>query len=198
MANTNAPFGFKLYGNNGGTTPNFELKPYKIISSNTTAIYHQDPVKLLSTGYIGQWTASTAVSQLAGIFHSCKYFDTALGRVVNRPYWPGANASGTITAYVYPCVMSTPPSFIVQSSGTAFTQADIGANADVSVGTGSTVGGCFSGATLDQATLATTATLPFRITALYSDFAVPGAPGADTTSYNWVLVTANVTGSTGI
>lgn len=198
MANVNAPFGFRSIGLRGGAAPNFELIPAKIASNNTTAIYHQDPVKILNTGYIAQWTAGTAVSQLWGIFDSCKYFDTALGYVVNRPYWPGANASGDITAYLTPCVLSPAPQFLVQSSGTAFTLADVGANADVAIGTGSALGGCFSGASLDQATLATTATLPFRIIGLYSDFAADGAVGADAASYNWAVVAANITGSTGI
>lgn len=198
MANTAAPFGFKLLGNQGGVAPNFGTVTAKIQSANTTAIYRQDPVKLSNDGYIDQWTASTAVSQLYGIFVGCKYYDTAVGATVNRPYWPGANASGDVTAYLVPCVLAVPPRFVVASSGTAITQADVGQNADVSVGSGSTYSGK-SGASLDQSTLNTTATLPFRIVGLYSDIE-PNAPnGVDnTTSYNWVVVTANVTGSTGI
>lgn len=201
MANTNAPFGFKLIGNQGGVAPNFGLITAKIASNDTTAIYHQDPVKMLNTGYVAQWTASTAVSQLWGIFQSCKYYNSAIGRVVNSPYWPGANASGDVTAYLIPCVLAgVAPQFLVQSSGTAFSQADVGAVADVSVGTGSTIGGCFSGATLDQGTLGTTATLPFRIVGLYSDIAAAGAPGSEAASYNWAIVSANISGggSTGI
>jgi len=200
MANSNSPFGFKLIGLRGGVAPNFELIPAKIASNNTTKIYHQDPVKMLNTGYIDQWTASTAVSQLWGIFHSCKYYNTSVGRVVNSPFWPGANASGDITAYLVPCVLSPAPTFLVQSSGTAISQADVGANVDVAVGTGSTVGGCFSGASIDQGTLGTTATLPFRIVGLYSDIAAAGAPGSDAASYNWAIVAANVSGagSTGV
>lgn len=199
MANTQAPFGLRLLGNQGGVSANYELITAKIQSNNSTAIYHGDPVKISNDGYIDQWTASTAVSQLYGVFSSCKYFDTALGRTVNRPYWPGANASGTITAYLVPCVLAVPPKFVIASSGTAITQADVGANADISVGTGSTVGGCFSGASLDQSTLATTATLPFRVVGLYSDIEPRAPNGADnSSSYNWVIVTANVTGSTGI
>lgn len=199
MANTNAPFGFKMLGNSGGASPNFEHRVFKVASNNTTAIYYQDPVKLLNTGYIAQWTAGTAVSQLAGIFVGCKYYNTAVGRVVNSPYWPGANASGDVEAYVMPCLFSAgAPQFVVQGSGTAFTLADVGQNIDVAIGTGSALGGCFSGATVDYATLATTATLPFRIMRLWSDIAASGSPGTEASSYNWVVVAANNTGSTGI
>lgn len=199
MANSNSPFGFKLLGLRGGTAPNFELITAKIASNDTTAIYHQDPVKMLNTGYVAQWTASTAVSQLWGIFHSCKYYNTAVGRVVNSPYWPGANASGDVEAYLIPCILSPAPTFLVQSSGTAITQADVGQNVDVALGTGSTVGGCFSGATIDYGTLGTAATLPFRIVGLYSDIAADGVNGSDdSSSYNWAIVAANVSGSTGI
>lgn len=199
MANTNAPFGFKLLGNSGGASPNFELRAFKIAPNNPTKIFHQDPVKLLDTGLIAQWTASTAVSQLAGIFVSCKYYNTAVGRVVDSPFWPGANASGDVTAYIYPCLFGAgAPQFVVQGSGTQFTQADVGQNIDVALGTGSQLGGCFSGATADYATLGTDATKPFRIMRLWSDIAVPGSPGTDASAYNWIVVSANNVGSTGI
>jgi hypothetical protein len=198
MANTLAPFGFRLAKRGAGSAPNFELIKARILHSDSTKIYRGDPVKMQSTGYIAQWTASTAVSQLWGIFSHCKYLSTSQGKTVNSPYWPGADAaSGTVEAYLVPCVMSPTPVFVVQNSGTAITQADVGANADVSIGTGSTVGGCFSGATLDQSTLATTATLPFRIVGLYEG--AEGANGMDhASSYNWVYVAANVNGNTGI
>lgn len=199
MANTNAPFGFKVIGNSGGAAPNFENRVFKVASNDTQAIYFGDPVKLLNTGYIAQWTASTAVSQLAGIFVGCKYYNTSVGQIRNSPYWPGANASGEVEAYVIPCLFGAgAPQFVVQGSGTAFTQADVGQNIDVALGTGSTVGGCFSGATVDYGTLGTAATLPFRIMRLWSDIAVSGSPGTEAASYNWVVVSANITGSTGI
>jgi len=198
MANTQTAFGFRPIGVGGGAAPNFELRTAKIASANTTKIYKGDPVKMLNTGYIAQWTASTAASQLWGVFVGCKYHDSAEGRVVNRPYWPGANASGDVEAYVVPCILGVAPRFLVASSGTAITRADVGANADVSIGTGSTVTG-LSGATLDQSTLATTATLPFRVVDLWSEVS-PNAPNGadDSSSYNWVIVAANITGSTGI
>lgn len=203
MANTNAPYGFSEWtGNMGSTTPSYGLLPRQIAFNDTTKIFTGDPVKSLSTGFVAQWTAGTAVSQLAGIFVGCKYLSTSQGRTVWSNYWPGADvASGNVvTAYLIPCNLSTAPTFVVQSSGTAITLADIGANADVVVGTGSTLTGR-SGASLDQSTLAATATLPFRVVGIYSDNGPPGAAGTDAaSSFNWVIVAANVSGagSTGI
>ena len=55
-----------------------------------------------------------------------------------------------------------------------------------------------SGATLNS-TPAVTATLPFRIEGLWSDYAPAGTPGTDNTSnYNLVVVSANTQQQTGI
>jgi len=197
MANSNAPFGLSTIGVGGGAAPNFELITAKIASNDTQACYHQDPVKLLSTGYVTQWTAGTAASQFFGVLQSVKYFSVSQGKVVSMPYWPGSDASGDVTAYLVPVQLAVPPKFIIQSSGSAITQADVGLNGDLSMGTGSTVGGCFSGATINQATLNTTSTFPLRIVGLYEG--ATGAPGSDAaSSYNWVIVTANVYQNTGV
>lgn len=203
MANTNAPFGFKEWsGGMGGAAPNYALITRQIAYDDSTAIFTGDPVKSLDTGYVAQWTAATAVSQLAGIFVGCKYLSSSAGRVVWNNYWPGSDvASGNeVTAFLIPCNLAVPATFLVQSSGSAITFADIGLCGDVSVAAGSTTTGR-SACTLNQGTLAATATFPFRIVGLYSDAAPPGSPGTDdTSSYNWVIVAANVSGagSTGI
>lgn len=195
MANTLAPFGFKALGNYGAS-PTFGLVTRLIASNNTTDIFHGDPVKNLNTGYIAQWSAGVAVSQLAGVFVGCQYISSATGELVRSRFWPGTGNTGDVTALILPCNLSIPPLFAVQSSGTAIGLADIGANADVSIGTGSQTTG-ISGATLDQSTLNTTATLPFRVMGLWNGV----GNGSDSASdYNWVIVAANVAGagSTGI
>ena len=58
MANTNAPFGFRQYSGTG-SAPTYEQVPMRILYSNSTPIYFGDAVIPLSTGYIGQATAST-------------------------------------------------------------------------------------------------------------------------------------------
>lgn len=194
MANTLAPFGFSHIGYGAGAAPNYGMVSMKIASGDSTACGHGDPVKDLNTGYVARWTASTAAARLAGVLIGCRYYSSTEGRIVYRNYWPGSGATGDVEAFVVPCQFSMPPLFLVQSSGTAITQADVGINADVSLGTVNTTTG-MSGATLDQGTLATTATLPFRITGLFRGV----GNGSDAaSSYNWVIVTPNVTGLAGI
>lgn len=201
MPNTNAPFGLHMLGLNGGAAaPTFSQIPAKIASNNTTAIYQGDPVRMLSTGYIAQWTAGTAVSQLWGVFVGCQYL-AAGGNWRFSPYWPGGgnSGSGDIIAFVTPVILTPAPLFVIQTDATGITQAAVGANADVVIGTGNALTGQ-SGAYLDVSTLATTATLPFRVVSLWSP-SVMGTnvgPGTDSGAYNWAVVAANVSGSTGI
>lgn len=210
MANTNAPFGFKQQVSATGAPSNFEIVYKQIAYNDTTKIYTGDPVKMLNTGYIAQWTASTAVSQLAGIFVGCEYLSTASGKMVSAAFWPGADvastAQSTIIAKIIPCTGAIAPTFLVQSDSTGVAFADIGQNVDVALGTGSTLTGQ-SGAYLDVSTINTTATLPFRIVGLYGGGygaggvggIQPGSTGpyagSATGAYNWVLVRANVSGA---
>ncbi len=194
MANTNAPFGCNIIGNGGGAGPNFEMRQFKVSSADTNAIGNGDPLKMLDTGYVARWTAATAASQFMGILQSCKYLSVSQGKVIFMPYWPGSDASGDVTVFATPVQLAMPVQFLIQSSGSAITQADVGLNGDFSMGT---VTNGRSQATINQATLATTSTFPMRIVSLYE--APSGAPGADSaSSYNWVICTANVFQNTGL
>jgi hypothetical protein len=200
MANTFAPFGLRHMGGIPGTAPNAENAEYQIAYNDTNKIYFGDPVKFLASGYVAAWTAGTGVSQLAGTFVGCKYLSVSRKEVVWSPYWPGADAtSGTVYAYVVPVSVGSPQKFLVQTADSnttavAVTQAALFINADVAMGTGSTTTG-ISGAYLDINTFAGTATLPFRIVGLYQGV----GNGSDaTTAYNWVVVQANITQTTGL
>ena len=187
MANTNAPFGFRQYSGTG-SAPTYEQNVRYIASNNTTAIYFGDAVIPLTTGYIGQATASTV--RMEGIFAGCKYVSTSQKRTVWSNYWPGSDANGDVEAYI---IDDPNAKFLVQSSdsgGTAaITFANIGEYINLAVGTGNTATG-ISGMTVNVATLATTPTLPFRIVGLVTT--PPGADGTDTaTEYNEVIVAFN-------
>ena len=200
MANTNAPFGFVPYAPGGGAgVTNFVLRPVQINYSYATNIYKGDPVKMTSTGYINAWTASTGVSQLAGIFWGCEYLSNTLGYTVQRPYWGGSSDTSSttkVTAYLIPCDLANPMWFLVQSDATGLTQAFVGLNIDVNMGTGSTTTG-LSGAYIDTTTTNTTNTLPFKIMRLYSDFGGLDN-GSAAGAYIKAYVAANITSSTGI
>lgn len=182
MANTSAPFGFVHVGVVAGAAPNFMNSVRKIKSDNSTAIYFGDAVIPLTTGYIGQATASTV--QMAGIFIGCKYYNTSLKRQVWSNYWPGSGNTGDIEAWV---IDDPNALFRVQAGGTAITIADIGANVQLNVGTGNANTG-ISGMYVESAN--TVNTLPFRVVGLVE--APPGANGTDSASaYNQVLVAFN-------
>lgn len=211
MANTNAPFGLRQIGLNGAPVTNFAMQERRnaILYSNGTAIYTGDLIKMQNSGYMAQWTATTAVSQCWGVFGGCRYYSNSQQTIAPNKYWPGTDAaSGTVLAQYIPAILSPAPLFVIQTDATGITLADIGANADIVVGTGSTTTGQ-SGSYLDTGTLNTTATLPLRIVDLWANVAMGGPvegagssstliPGTQAGAYNWAVVALNVTGTTGI
>lgn len=184
MSNTSAPFGFRQY-RGLGSAPTYELVEMKIASNNDTAIFSGDavvPVTGTATGYITQARASTVA--LAGIFVGCKYLSVSQKHTVWSSYWPGADASGDVTAQV---INDPNAQFLCQAGGTNIGFADIGQNIQLNVGTGNTSTG-ISGMYVESPN--TTATLPFRVVGVVSD--PPGINGTDIASaYNYVIVQFN-------
>ena len=181
VTNTNAPYGFKQYKGTGAL-PTFELNTRAIASNNTTAIYYGDAVIPLTTGYIGQATASTV--RMEGVFYGCKYVSTSQKRTVWSNYWPGADATGDVEAYVCD---DPNAQFMVQAGGTNIGFANIGEYIQLNVGTGSTATG-MSGMYVESP--ATTVTLPFIVKALVAD--PPGVNGTNITgTYNTLIVGFN-------
>ena len=181
MANTNAPFGFRQY-RGLGSAPTYEQSVRLIKSDNSTAVYFGDPVSNLNTGYITRATAGTA--QIAGIFAGCKYLSTSQKRTVWSNYWPGADASSDVEAYI---IDDPNAQFVVQAGGTAIGLADMGLYVQFNLGSGNATTG-ISGAYVESP--AVTATLPFRIIGFIES--PPGANGTDITSaYNQIIVGFN-------
>lgn len=187
VPNVNSPNGFQYFGRLEGGSPTAGLTTRLIASSDTAAIGYGDPVTSLGTGYVTLSTAGT--TQIDGIFYGCTYLSTAIGRTVWSDFWPGSGASGDVTAY-----LCTDPQaeFVVQSNGAPIVFSDIGANINFVIGAPNPVTG-FSTSAVDQSTIAATATLPFRIVGLLSDYSSPSnSNGTDNTSpYNRIIVTAN-------
>jgi len=187
MANTFAPFGFSQYAGNG-SAPTYE-QVERQIATTAGAIYSGDPVTSQSDGTIAQSAPGT--TQIAGIFLGCEYLSAAIGRTVWSSYWPGSGSAvsgSTVKAYI---VNDPNAKFVCQSgnAGSAVTLANVGNNINFAIGTGNTLTGR-SGAYANQATINTTATLPFRIVDLITT--PPGANGTDTASNgNWIVVAFN-------
>lgn len=187
MANTLTPFGFRHFGVLEGSPPTYGMSARRIAAGNATAIFRGDPVTSLSTGYIAQSAAGT--TQIAGIFQGCEYLSTSQGIKIRSKFWPGSDATGDVTAFIIDDPRAT---FLCQSNGSAVVLGNVNNNANFALTqAGSTVTG-YSGATLDQSTILTTATLPFRIIRLASDVLPAGSNGSDnTTNFNFAIVAFN-------
>jgi hypothetical protein len=199
MANTNAPFGAMPHQGADGAAPTYGLVSRLVAYNDTTKIFRGDLVKQLTTGYVAQWTAGTAVSQAAGIFWGCKYYSLSQQATVFSKYWPGTDVAtnAIVTAYILPINTGVPAQFVIQSNATGAVLADVGGNFDVVMGTGSTTSG-MSAMVLDVVSGASaTATLPFRLVRLLADVA-PNAPGTEAGAYNQVVVQANIYQETGL
>lgn len=183
MANTQSSFGFRHISFTSGASPDYQLATRLISSANTTKIFRGDPVvKIASSAYIGQGADNT--TRLEGIFDGCVYIPVGGGTPIWSPFWPGSAASD-VTAYI---INAPNALFLASTLLTSIVASNIGANVGYAIGTGSTAGGAFSGATIDQSTLATTLTLPFQV---YSLFQGIGNGSDSSTSYGWAVVCFN-------
>lgn len=186
MANTPSYYGFRHIGRLDGAAPNYAPRTYKIKSDNTSKIHFGSPVVSLSTGYIT--VAAPGTTQLAGVFIGCKFLNGE-GRVRRANKWLGA-ASGA-AADVDAFVIDDPLAIFQARSGTAapVAFANIGENINFVIDPGDDRSG-ISRAYVNQATLAVTTTLPFRVIDIVTY--PPGADGADATSpFNDVILAWN-------
>ncbi len=201
MANTFAPFGFQQWSGLG-SSPTYEQSSALIASTNGTKIFYGDPVVYVTgsaTGYIKQATASTVA--ILGVFVGCKYLSTSQKRTVWSNYWPGADATGDVTAYV---ITDPNAQFKVQTGDSNTTAVAVGTSklgqlinlataVDSTTGLGGSGGNTSNGLSTmyaDVHSITTTATLPFMIRSTIVD--PPGTNGTDlTTPYNWIVVGFN-------
>lgn len=184
MANVQSAFGFRHIGFLSGMGPDYQQQTRLIQATNTTKIFMGDPVvKSAASNYIIQAANNTVT--LEGIFVGCNYVPTG-GQLTLQPspFWVGSAASDA-TGYV---INAPGALFLAAALNTAIATSNIGANIGFAIGTGSTSGGAFSGATLDQSTIGTTNTLPFQIVSLYQGIGNGSDP---TTPFNWAVVTFN-------
>lgn len=193
MANTQTAFGFRHIGYLGGGSPDYQMSTGLIASANTTKIFRGDPViRATATGKIEQATnasSTTYSTNIVGIFDGCQYTPVG-GTPVWSPFWNGGGASADPTAYIIDAPNAL---FMVAALNTSIVTANIGENVSFVTGTGNSVNG-FSGATIDQSSLNTTNTLPFRIVAPVTasgNFGQIGNGNDPSTPYGWAIVTFN-------
>lgn len=189
MANVIAPFGFRQLRRLDGGAPTAGFETTYIASSDPNLYFTGDPVATSTTGpYIT--LPSTGTVQIRGIFMGCEFYSNQVNQIRWSPYFPGSVATGGPDVKCWVC---TDPEmlYIAQNSTAAtITSSMVGLNVGFTT-SASSLGNQLSGVsnvTLDSTTAATTATLPFRIYDLYSNYAPPGTNGTDNTSVGNIIV----------
>jgi hypothetical protein len=190
MANTQAYFGF-WQRQGTGSAPTYEQTEQGNggIDYNAGAIYYGDPVQRVGSGD-GTITqgANGQTTPMAGVFIGCKYLSTASKRTIWSNYWPGSDVTSANQSSITAWIVNDPNAqFLVQSDSTGVVQADVGANNDYQIGTGTAANG-ISGAYLVHGG-ATTSTKPWRLVSLVLD--PPGANGTASGAYNYAIVAFN-------
>ena len=194
MPNTSAPFGFRPVGRVDSADWSASLSERQIANNDTTAIGQGDVVKALSTGFITRATASDnalADPGIFGVFMGCEYYDTATNTKVFNKQWPGITTAvaNSIRARVIADPRVVFEAQVGGSTSAGVVLADVGANIGVLNGTVSAVTG-LSTQGVDQTTINTTVTLPFRIVGISSKVGIDNGAGA-LGAYNVALVTLN-------
>jgi hypothetical protein len=197
MALVSAPLGFSQYKGTG-SSPTYEMAENINggIDYNAGAIYPGDPVVRVGSGdgTLAQaaGSAGSGTVTLAGIFVSCKYLNTTVGRTVWSNYWPGGSpvTSGnqsTISAWY---INDPAAQFFCQSDSTGVTQAGVGSNFDFAIGTGTATGGYGQSGAYLLHTGVTTAAYPFRLNSLCT-WVNPQGNLTSTGAYNYAVVAFN-------
>lgn len=186
MAASSSPYGLRPVKRLGQTYMNHGFNQFPIASGYNTDIKTGDLVKLVAAGGIEKETGTTSInSHTIGVFIGCSYTDANLG-FVTKQMWPANTVASDAMAYV---VDDPDVIFQINADG-SLSQADVGLNAALVQGSGSTTLG-LSGVQLDASTAATTNTLPVRIVGMVDieGFSTPGDAFTD------VLVKLNTTTS---
>ena len=96
MANKDAPFGMKPIGKVGQNRDNQGLSEYDIAAS-ATAIYFQDPVKMLNTGTIG---VAAAGDSLLGVLTGVFFTDASTSKPTFANHLDASNAATDIKGFI--------------------------------------------------------------------------------------------------
>ena len=174
MANKDAAFGLRPIGKVGQNKDNQGLSEYNI-AANSSAIYQNDTVQFLGTGYVGVADTTTAV--LLGSLNGVFYTDTA----DQKPRWANHLAASNTATDIVGFVSDDPyERFEVQADGTLII-ADIGLNTDIVYADGASPN-FVSKVEIDSNTAnVTTASKQFRILGVAKD--IENSELANVTTY---------------
>jgi len=160
MSTTATPYGAEPVGTlSASGSYSGKVRHIPIVTTEATAIFYGDFVKLISGGTVSKAATTTTVpTGTVGIFLGCAYTDPSTNQMTFNQQWPAANAATDAVAYV-----ADDPNLVfkMQADG-ALLATKVGLNCSAISTAGSTAIGRSKNA-LDASTAATTNTLPFRI-----------------------------------
>lgn len=159
MANTNSPYGLRLY-HGGGATPH--LGEYTIATGYTVGLWEGDVVKLSGTGR-NIIRAPVNDTDAVGVFKGCRYVN-AQGEQVFSNQWPASTTATEIYALVYDDLNNF--KFVAQTDTWATTDVGLSKTVSWTIAGGDTGTGV-SGMTLNVA--AATTGSPLLIEGLLPD-----------------------------
>ena len=159
MTSTATPFGFRpIFGAHGNSSMDMVTLPDGIATGYSTAIFFQDPIKLVAAGVLQKCAVTDAL--VYGIFAGCFYVDST-GRERTSAYWPASTTATNIRAMFWRNAFME---LAVQASATLAATA-IGDEADHVAGAGSTLSG-MSTSSLDTL-VGAGSSAQFRVVGLY-------------------------------
>lgn len=193
MANTFSPFGFRPFGQLEGTAPTAGMDRMWIASSDTNSYYTGDLVALSSAQGFGTnpntispyLNAASSAYSAAGVFVGCKYYSATVGRTVWNSYFPASvGSSSPCEAYV---ITNPQQMFLAQASTTSGVVGTSMLGFGITVCTsltasGNTTTGQSYQALASSGTTIQSASMPFRVVDVYSNYAPPGVNGTSTTA----------------
>ena len=164
MPNINAPFGLKPVQNMGSGTYDGAIRQYSVPSSDSTAIFVGDPVKLVGTTQVINGVIMPDIAQAAT-------GDVLVGVVVGFLNADRDSLLYRVASTQRIALVCDDPNALFEaqqvSTGTALTANDVGLNINFVVASGSTATGR-SGVTLNNASEASTNTLDLKIVGMPS------------------------------
>lgn len=190
MANTYSPFGFRQFRRLDGGAPTMGLERLFLASSDPNLYFTGDVVSL-SSGTIGTnpntislWSGSSGYIPV-GVFAGVKYYSPTVGRVVWSSFFPGnVGSSSPCEAYVQ---TDTDMLYIAQASTTGGVVGSSMIGWGISIASsgqasGNQTTGVSNIALASSVTSLQSATSPFKVYDVYSNWAPPGVNGTSTGS----------------
>jgi len=199
MANKDAAFGFRPIGKVGQNRDSQGLSEYNI-AANSSAIYQNDLVAHLDTGYIGVSQGTTAAAHLLGSLNGVFYTDAS----TSKPTWANHLAASNTATDIVGFVSDDPYERFEAQSASSLVIADIGLNAPINTYAAGSSANYVSKQEVNTATASmdTTNTLPIRVIGVAKDIENSELLNATTYSTNVNVVckinTHFMTNTTGI